>query len=222
MNPTKNRHYSLNSLYLSHIGILLTGLILGLVLSYLLTGLHWQSPNELALAKKLGITSLTTLSGYSKSRDIITYLSLLFFPIACSAILWSLWSWKKHGMLKENLFPRGSQDYSKGGPGWNLCLPLVAALYLLIPFDINNFYRPFYSESVGAWPFLGEEGEHLAWIQSILSGGVHGRDFFCLYGPMLIYPLAWLMKLFGPTITLLRHYTFYLNLIAFGIYPSVA
>jgi len=31
--------------------------------------------------------------------------------------------------------------------------------------------------------FLAETGQHLAWANSLTHGGLHGRDFFCLYGP---------------------------------------
>jgi len=31
--------------------------------------------------------------------------------------------------------------------------------------------------------FLAETGQHLAWANSLGHGGLHGRDFFCLYGP---------------------------------------
>ena len=70
---------------------------------------------------------------------------------------------------------------------------LVIACYLFVSFDVGYFY----GTSPG-WPFLGEEGSHFAYVQSMLSGGVYGRDFTCPYGPMMIYPMFWLVKLFGP------------------------
>ena len=32
--------------------------------------------------------------------------------------------------------------------------------------------------------FHAEMGQHLAWADAIRRGGLHGRDFFCLYGPL--------------------------------------
>ena len=32
--------------------------------------------------------------------------------------------------------------------------------------------------------FHAEIGQHLAWADAIRRGGLHGRDFFCLYGPL--------------------------------------
>ena len=89
---------------------------------------------------------------------------------------------------------------------------LVIACYLFVSFDVGYFY----GTSPG-WPFLGEEGSHFAYVQSMLSGGVYGRDFTCPYGPMMIYPMFWLVKLFGTTVIVARTYTYLLNLIAYGL-----
>ncbi|MGH0033397.1 MAG: hypothetical protein ACQGVK_00060 [Myxococcota bacterium] len=35
-----------------------------------------------------------------------------------------------------------------------------------------------------AWVFQVEVGQHLAWTDALWNGGLHGRDFFCLYGPL--------------------------------------
>jgi hypothetical protein len=32
--------------------------------------------------------------------------------------------------------------------------------------------------------FLAETGQHLAWADALRAGRLHGRDFFCLYGPL--------------------------------------
>lgn len=38
--------------------------------------------------------------------------------------------------------------------------------------------------AIDHFPFYGEMGQHLAWGNALLHGGLHGRDFFCLYGPL--------------------------------------
>jgi hypothetical protein len=35
-----------------------------------------------------------------------------------------------------------------------------------------------------SYVFSGELGQHLAWGNALLHGGLHGKDFFCLYGPL--------------------------------------
>jgi len=62
---------------------------------------------------------------------------------------------------------------------------------------------------------LGEEGQHLAWAQSIMNGAIYGRDVRCFYGPLMIYPLIWFMKVFGTSVAMLRLYTFCLNITAY-------
>jgi hypothetical protein len=89
---------------------------------------------------------------------------------------------------------------------------LLIASTFLISFDLNYFVYP----AMG-WHFLGEEGENLAWAQSIINGGVFGKDFFCLYGPMLVYPLTWFMRLLGATVFTERLYTYVINLLAYGV-----
>jgi hypothetical protein len=111
----------------------------------------------------------------------------------------------------------GAEEGSPGSglPG-GLAVAVVALACVYLSVDLTKLYHPGYNPWVGAWILLGEEGENLAWVQSIFSGGVFGKDFFCLYGPMLIYPLALFMRVFGETILVERLYTVFLNMIAYG------
>ena len=38
--------------------------------------------------------------------------------------------------------------------------------------------------AIDHFSFYGEIGQHLAWGNALLHGGLHGKDFFCLYGPL--------------------------------------
>ena len=38
--------------------------------------------------------------------------------------------------------------------------------------------------AIDHFSFYGELGQHLAWGNALLHGGLHGKDFFCLYGPL--------------------------------------
>jgi hypothetical protein len=96
-------------------------------------------------------------------------------------------------------------------------------LLLIFCLFVSVVYADIFSGENAAvnWMFLGEEGENLAWVQCVSQGGVYAKDFFCLYGPMLIYPLVWFMKLFGATVVPARVYSQLLDLLAFAIYLLV-
>ncbi|HVP14134.1 MAG TPA: hypothetical protein VMS88_01245, partial [Terriglobales bacterium] len=69
------------------------------------------------------------------------------------------------------------------------------------------------------WAILGEEGEMMAWVNTVLRGGVLSRDVYCLYGPLSIYPVALLFKLFHPSIWIWRVWIYSLNVPAlFAVY----
>ncbi len=38
--------------------------------------------------------------------------------------------------------------------------------------------------AAAGFTFMGEIGQHLAWADALWRGGFHGKDFFCLYGPL--------------------------------------
>jgi hypothetical protein len=50
------------------------------------------------------------------------------------------------------------------------------------------------------WPFMAEDGQHLAWAHIVYEGGFQGRDFFSLYGPYYDLGVVALWKLFGPSV----------------------
>ena len=209
---TNKNTLPLAKLYWCHIGILLLGILLGTLIAYFFVSLDLHFPGELQAARNLGIVSLTILAGYPKSRDILAYVSILGFPIIFSIAIWLFWRGKQRSRDLTEAF--GSAEESAGfkNTGWVVCLLVVIGCYLFLSFDTNYLYWITYG-----WGLLGEEGGHLAIAQSILSGGVYGKDFSSPYGPMMTYPMVWLMKLFGTTILVARVYTYLLNLTAYGL-----
>jgi hypothetical protein len=171
---------------------------------------------DLQEIKNLGIVSITALEEHSKSKDTINYFFLLFIPTLFSLGFWYVWARKNRIYLFLIFDKKYGIDFI---PNKNLLVFvfLILAFYLYFTFDTNLFIIPGWNKYVGSWILFGEEGENLAWIQSLLSGEVYGKDFFCLYGPMLIYPLFWVMKLFGPSILVARFYVYFLDLISYGI-----
>jgi len=181
-------------------------------MAYLFVSLHPYFPGELQTARKLGIVSLTILAGYPKSRDILAYVSILGFPIICSVILWLFWRGKQHSRNLREALRLTEESMPIKSSGWTVCLLIVIGFSLCLSFDLNYFYW-----ITSGWNLLGEEGGPLAIVQSILSGGVYGKDFVSPYGPMMTYPMVWSMKLFGATMLAARLYTYHLNLIAYGL-----
>jgi len=199
-------------LYGCHIGTLSLGAFIGIFAAVYFGSLNLTFSRDLQAARELGIISLTVLKGYSKSKDILAYLSSVGFPVLFSLSLWLIWARGKRRADLRRLLETSPQTSQEGKKGWTPWVLLVIACYLFVSFNIGYFYRP----STG-WPFLGEEGSHFAYIQNMLSGGVYGKDFTCPYGPMMIYPMFWLVKLFGTTVVVARTYTYLLNLIAYGL-----
>ncbi|MCJ7541380.1 MAG: hypothetical protein MUO88_17155, partial [Desulfobacterales bacterium] len=134
--------------------------------------------------------------------------------------LWLLFVWKKQRGLYGALSLPAEPTHLNHDRSWRLSLLLVSVIYLVVPFNINQMYAPGYNQWVGEWPLLGENGSILAWVQSIFSGGIYGRDFYCLYGPLMIYPLVWAMKLFGVAVSISRYYTYVLHLLGYVIIIS--
>lgn len=202
----------LAKLYWCHIGILLLGISLGTLIAYLFVSLDLHFPGELQAARKLGIVSLTILAGYPKSRDILAYISILGFPIIFSIAIWLLWRGRQHSRNLAEAFRLAEESDPPKNSRWIVCLLVVIGCYLFFSFDKDYVYWVTFG-----WGLLGEEGGHLAIVQSILSGGVYGKDFASPYGPMMTYPMVWSMKLFGTTILTARVYTYLLNLISHGL-----
>ena len=63
---------------------------------------------------------------------------------------------------------------------------------------LNGF--PDSARALDGFPFMGETGQHLAWANSLAQGGFHGKDFFCLYGPLYDLGLLGAWQLFGRSI----------------------
>jgi hypothetical protein len=211
-----NSRQSLNTIYITHLVLLFLGWSAGCVAAYFFNLIPFDFSAEIQKAKDLGITSVSILSGYPKSRDTFTYITTLFFPVICSIGLWYLWA-RKHMELLKSIFRNDGPVNTAKDRKWSASLILIISFYLLASYNINGFYWPGWSPRIGAWIFLGEEGANLAWAQSILSGGVYGKDFYCLYGPMLIYPLSWAMKVFGASVLTERFFRYFLDLAAYGI-----
>lgn len=196
-------------LYLTHFLALFAGLIFGITAAYGIALLPLRFGNDLVAARELGVVSLTILEGYSKTRDIVNYMTLVILPPVFAMLFWFILIKKQAYDRLLRLFAREESD-SRAANSYHLMA--VFFVILVMSFNINYFYRP-----ISDWVFPIEEGVGLSAASSVLDGGVQGLDFTTLYGPMLIYPLAMLMKFTGQTILADRIYTYILNIIAYVI-----
>ncbi len=82
-------------------------------------------------------------------------------------------------------------------------------IILLVPFFLGNlfFVTPFYGSLN-----LIDEGQFLAWVSHMQNGKLMYRDIYITYGPLYVYPLYLVFKIFGSSIFIFRVY-----FIAFGI-----
>ncbi len=197
--------------------LLLTGCFVGVVFASIFSSIEFDFSGEIQKARDLGIVSKTILAGYPKTKDIVTFVTVFLFPVVFSLGFWFLWAKNHKKQLQIFSHDGGSDGAVPRGIDWKILLFLLMIIYVVMSFNISRFYAPAWNGSTGPWVLLGEEGVHLAWMQSIFSGGVFGKDFYCLYGPMMVYPLAWFMKIFGATVVAERVWKYVLDLIAYGI-----
>ncbi len=54
--------------------------------------------------------------------------------------------------------------------------------------------------AAASFTFMGEIGQHLAWADALWRGGFHGKDFFCLYGPLYDLGAVGIWALLGRSI----------------------
>ena len=191
---------------------LLGGAIAGFLLAWWLHGFGFSNPGELEAARETGIVSLTVLEGYPKSRDIYNYLITLLLPVIGAIVFQQIA--RARSPLGSRLANSG---FSTNAFSQIAYWPTICAI-VLWSWHTALLMAPGWNPHVGAWPFLGEQGATLDWSQNLASGGVFGRDFFSLYGPMFVYPLHWLMDLTGNHSALMdRYYKILLQSMAFGL-----
>ncbi len=196
--------------------IMVTGFIFGLVIASIVIHYTPVIYSDLEKAKKLGIISLTILAGYPKSQDTLYYIIGFFITLLTSISFWFVWiilsSKNIDGIISNNQkFPvdKKTTNYFKNTSATELIIILIVILILTYN---NNF---FYSNWFNHYTFFSEEGQHLSYANDILHGKQLYKDIYAIYGPLMEYPLAILMKVLGKSILTLRIYTYLLDIIGF-------
>ncbi len=116
----RNRTLSQNGLYLCHIIVLFSGFFIGMLTAYYFNSIKFDFSGDIQKAKSLGIVSPTVLSGYSKFRDILTYASVLGFPVVFSVGIWLLWANKERRNRLREIFLIKVENSATKNIAWTL------------------------------------------------------------------------------------------------------
>jgi hypothetical protein len=161
---------------------------------------HWLPADggDVAAARALGIVSLSILQGHSKSAETVAYFAGMASAIGASVALYCAWAIRE-GRQGEAP-PAESHGAAKPVTARELGLVAVVLFVLFSRFAIAPY------ATLGSWIVLSEEGEMLAWADTVLRGGVLSRDVFCLYGPLATWPIVFLFRVFGPSVVIWRRW----------------
>lgn len=101
-------------------------------------------------------------------------------------------------------FKAASTPERRFGDAWLVGAALLLALALTGDFWANAWSVahdfPDEARAMHSFPFMGEIGQHLAWANALRIGEFHGKDFFCLYGPLYDLGLVGSWELLGRSI----------------------
>ncbi len=194
--------------------VLLLSHLLSIAVAWLVCRALPVSLAQMEEASGLGIHSLTILAGYPKSHEFTVYIVWEICVIALTIAVWWGWSvWCGRSMSAE----AQSETVRMKPPMWSpepqrkrlMDWVLISIVIAYAQFGSDRFVTGFWWKDV-YWPFLSEEGTILATADRLLHGGVLYRDEFAVYGPLMLYPVSWLMRIVDSVVTL-RIYAFILD-----------
>jgi len=125
-----------------------------------------------------------------------TIFSYLF--LICGTITATIGAWP---FLRRRHSPKGETLGNIESKVLDYCVIPLLIMMITMPSPLLYHYllRP-ETESLFFYPgyrFMGEIGQFLAWGNAVYHGAWQGRDFFCLYGPLHIFPVVALWKIVG-------------------------
>jgi hypothetical protein len=193
---------------------LAVGALVARVAVYLVPG----TGGDVDAARALGIVSVSILAGHSKSVESLSYAVALASALIVSVGIWFAWARavqvdagpRSRGCGGESHHARTASPGSRSLRSKPVTAPevlLVGVLLLLVFAHLWNAAAAW----IHPWVVLSEEGEALAWVNTVLRGGALSRDVFCLYGPLSTWAVVLLFGVFGPSLGLWRRWIFALN-----------
>src|SRR5579864_1317476 len=180
-------------------------LLVGAGLAWIIIHFLPAPTGDVDLARSLGILSETIVAGHSKAADSRAYAIGMTAGVICSLGIWTFWAVRAGRIASPVPLPIVK---AAGMTGVEL------ALATLIAFGLFGRIWNGRAATVTAWSALSEEGEMLAWVNTVLRGGALSRDTFCLYGPLSVWLVAALFCVFRPSLGLWRQWIFGLNAVA--------
>jgi hypothetical protein len=161
------------------------------------------------LARPLGAAALTATQRIAlEASGVGALLALLWLPTPLSTPLLAVvlvgslaWARRHRGGARGGAarhdvgvgpVARGASPSGGAGPrgrGWTWALGLLLLALGLTPTFWVSLWNvangvPDELRTSDTFVFHGEIGQHLAWADALRRGELHGRDFFCLYGPL--------------------------------------
>ena len=193
---------------------LAAGLALGLLTAFATISVWPIGAESLESARTRGIISPGTLSGYVKYKEYVHYLLWMLITVGVALVIWLAWALL--ASRRAHTISTASSGVTEPAPALVSSHPFTLLEVVLIASGVFLLaYSPVIFWGTGAdWIFLQDQGMHLSWANTVLHGGVLYRDTYLLYGPLMEYPLAASMSLFGASVLTLRVFNFILNLIA--------
>lgn len=180
-------------------------LLAGAALAWIIIHFLPNAAGDVQLARSLGIVSETIVAGHSKAADSRAYAFGMSAALICSVAIWTFWAVRVRGDASP--VPLSIVDAPR-------MTTVELALAALIAFGSFGRIWNGRAATATAWSALSEEGEMLAWVNTVLRGGALSRDTFCLYGPLSVWLVAVLFCVFRPSLGLWRQWIFGLNAVA--------
>ncbi|MCO4773924.1 MAG: hypothetical protein KDA24_28080, partial [Deltaproteobacteria bacterium] len=176
-----------------------------------------RSGRTLERAKEIGLVSWTTLTGYDTAQEANAWL------LGCLLVPLGLWSgWVALGAERTSVDEEPDPLPPEPNPITNSPLwppprwvpglaVLTVMLSVFLRFDVAHDPNPW-----GSFGLLGEEGVYLGAVQAMRTGRTLYADLAFPYGPLLIQPLDWWLRIAGDTVVAARLWVLLLHGLGVG------
>lgn len=181
-----------------------------------------RSGRTLETARELGLVSWTTLTGYDTAQESNAWLlGCLLVPMG----IWAGWVALAGARVRRTPPPEPEEADAPDPASTELAAPVTARSPLWPPprwvpwlgvatVVLWAALRPGMSHGPNPWGsfgLLGEEGVYLGAVQAMRTGRTLYSDVAFPYGPLLIQPFDWWLRVAGDTVVAARTWVFLLH-----------